>query len=211
MRIPDPSLPLPPTSPSAPRHVLADHAGRGGVTVPVPAPRPGLPLGPGLLALADVLLATRERACVLGDLAAWRDGALTWLRVPRPATRVVMEHLDDPATLPHLPPAADGGTGRFLWTITDHASGQVAARAFGDHAGPDTTVAVQGAALLGSRLRRPLLVRLVDGGVVFTRPAPGGRIEVGARVSTHRAEPVGADDDRMATVARSGHSYPRGS
>lgn len=177
------------TAPPLPhRHVLAGPTGQGGVTVPA-APLDAVhvvPPGPGLLALADLVVAGDAERRLGGDVLAWREGGSIWLRLPTRGLRVVVEQRPDAAALGQLPPAADPGTGRFVWAHVDPRIGEVAARGFGDHGRDDDTIAFQGAMVLTQRLGRPLLVQLGTGSVLSTRPAPRGRVEIGGAV-----EPAG--------------------
>lgn len=180
-------------SPAA-RHVMAGPTGHGGLTVtatPLGAVADGLP-GPELLALADLRVAGDTEQSLGGAVVAWREGGSVWLRLSAQELQTVLEERGDVAELAALPPAADAGTGRFVWTIVDHRIGEVAARAFGDGR-DDDAVGFRGAMALTRQLGRPLLVQLATGSVLTTRPAPRGRVEIGGAAGPARPLTHGAD------------------
>lgn len=166
------------------RHVMAGPTGRGGITVAA------TPLesvadtahGPGLLALADLLVDDMTELPLASSVLAWREGGSVWVRLPARGLRVVVEERQDVAELAALPPAADPGTERLVWAVVDRRIGEVAARGFGSDGREDDAVGFRGAMALTHRLGRPLLVTLATGSVVTTRPAPRGQVEIGGAV-----------------------------
>lgn len=177
----------------ASRHVMAGPAGHGGVTVtatPLGAVANGVP-GPELLALADLWVTGAAEQSLGGAVVAWREGGSVWLRLSAQGLRIVLEERDEVAELAALPPAADAGTGRFVWTVVDPHIGEVAARAFGDGR-DDDIVGFRGALALTRQLGRPLLLQLGTGSVIATRPAPRGRVEIGGAVGPVRPSTGGS-------------------
>ncbi len=166
------------------RHVLVGPDGQGGVTVSATPLESAadVPPGPGLLALADLLVVGATERALADTIVAWREGGSVWLRLPVEGLRVVLEERSSAAALTRLSPAADPGTGRFVWADVDRRIGEVAARAFGGHDHDDDAVGFRGAMALTRRLGRPLLVQLATGSVLTTRPAPRGRVEIGGAV-----------------------------
>ena len=162
--------------------VLFDHRGRGGVRLSLPPTGTGgpPPRDLRLLALAASRRLGNAELVLVDGVVAWREGALTWLRLPAAPADVVLEERRDQAIVTRLPPAADPGTGRLVWTMLRRPAGEVAARAFRGRSKNDE-VGFRGAIALTAALRRPLLVRLGSGSVIATRPAPRG-VEVGGRV-----------------------------
>lgn len=136
----------------------------------------------GALAVAATRPVGHElRLTVNGTPAAvWREGGLVWARIVPPAIRIVIEQQPRPATVARQQPVADPGTARFVWAFADAEQRVVRARFFPSTIRVEDDTNPDGALALQRRHPRPLLVRQGQTSVIFTRPAPGGMVEVGA-------------------------------
>ena len=130
--------------------------------------------------------------CRAGDVAAWQDGELAWIRA-RPAWVAGIpepDRLPSPADVDAVVPPAMGEPGRYVWAWQDDGTGDVRARFFPTHLGIAEDEATGAAAvLLGDRLGRPLTIRQGIGSVLHVRTPGNGWVEVGGRVELveHRA------------------------
>jgi predicted PhzF superfamily epimerase YddE/YHI9 len=130
--------------------------------------------------------------CASGDVAAWQDGDLAWIRaradwvagIPEP------DRLDSPGDVESFPSPAMGEPGHYIWAWEDEPAGRVRARFFPTDLGIAEDEATGAAAvLMGERLGRPLTIRQGVGSELHVRTPGDGWIEVGGRVELvgHRA------------------------
>lgn len=130
--------------------------------------------------------------CRSGDVAAWQDGELAWIRaradwvagIPEP------DRLERPADVDAFPRPAMGEPGRYVWAWEDEQAGRVRARFFPTDLGIAEDEATGAAAvLMGDRLARSLTIRQGVGSELHVRAPGDGWIEVGGRVELveHRA------------------------
>lgn len=123
--------------------------------------------------------------CVAGDVPAWQDGELAWIRakpewvagIPEPDQLRTSEEVET-----FVPPAM-GEPGHYVWGWEDEPAGRVRARFFPTDLGIAEDEATGAAAvLMGQRLGRPLTIRQGVGSELHVRPTGDGWIEVGGRV-----------------------------
>jgi predicted PhzF superfamily epimerase YddE/YHI9 len=130
--------------------------------------------------------------CASGDVAAWQDADLAWIRaradwvagIPEP------DRLDSPGDVESFPSPAMGEPGHYIWAWEDEPAGRVRARFFPTDLGIAEDEATGAAAvLMGERLGRPLTIRQGVGSELRVRTPGDGWIEVGGRVELvgHRA------------------------
>jgi predicted PhzF superfamily epimerase YddE/YHI9 len=130
--------------------------------------------------------------CTSGDVAAWQDGELAWIRaraewvagIPEP------DRLDAPSDVDAFPSPAMGEPGHYIWAWEDEPAGRVRARFFPTDLGIAEDEATGAAAvLMGDRLGRPLTIRQGVGSELHVRTPGDGWIDVGGRVELveHRA------------------------
>jgi predicted PhzF superfamily epimerase YddE/YHI9 len=130
--------------------------------------------------------------CRSGDVAAWQEGELAWIRaradwvagIPEP------DRLEAPSDVDAFPSPAMGEPGHYIWAWEDEPAGRVRARFFPTDLGIAEDEATGAAAvLMGDRLGRPLTIRQGVGSELHVRTPGDGWIEVGGRVELveHRA------------------------
>jgi predicted PhzF superfamily epimerase YddE/YHI9 len=134
--------------------------------------------------------------CRSGDVAAWHDGELAWIRsradwvagIPEP------DRLASPGEVDQFPAPAMGEPGHYIWAWEDEPTGRVRARFFPTDLGIAEDEATGAAAvLLGERLDRPLTIRQGVGSELHVRTPGAGWIEVGGRVELVEERPYGAE------------------
>lgn len=127
----------------------------------------------------------RTLRCIAGDVAAWQDADLAWIRakpewvagVPEP------DQLGTPTEVDAFVPPAMGQPGHYIWSWEEEPTGRVRARFFPTDLGIAEDEATGAAAvLLGQRLGRPVTIRQGVGSELHVRPTGDGWIEVGGRV-----------------------------
>jgi predicted PhzF superfamily epimerase YddE/YHI9 len=130
--------------------------------------------------------------CVAGDVAAWEEGELAWIRarpewvhgIPEP------DRLATAAAVDSIVPPAMGEPGHYVWAWEDEPEGRVRARFFPTDLGIAEDEATGAAAvLLGAELGRDLTIRQGVGSEIQVRPRSDGSVDVGGRVELieHRA------------------------
>lgn len=130
--------------------------------------------------------------CRAGDVAAWQDGPLAWIRAEARWVRGVPppDRLATAAEVDAVVPPAMGEPGRYVWAWEDEAAGQLRARFFPTDLGIAEDEATGAAAVvMGEMLGRPLTIRQGVGSAIEVRPAHGGTVAIGGRVElvAHRA------------------------
>jgi predicted PhzF superfamily epimerase YddE/YHI9 len=130
--------------------------------------------------------------CASGDVAAWQDGDLAWIRARADWVAGILEpdRLDSPGDVESFPSPAMGEPGHYIWAWEDEPAGRVRARFFPTDLGIAEDEATGAAAvLMGERLGRPLTIRQGVGSELHVRTPGDGWIEVGGRVELvgHRA------------------------
>ncbi len=130
--------------------------------------------------------------CRAGDVVAWQDGELGWIRaraewvrgVPAPDRLASAEEVDA------VVPPAMGERGRYVWAWEDEAAGRLRSRFFPTDLGIAEDEATGAAAVvLGDLLGRSLTIRQGVGSEIHVRPGNDGTVAVGGRVELveHRA------------------------
>ena len=130
--------------------------------------------------------------CASGDVAAWQDGELAWIRaraewvagIPEP------DRLETPFDVESFRSPAMGEPGHYIWAWEDESAGRVRARFFPTDLGIAEDEATGAAAvLMGDRLGRSLTIRQGVGSELYVRTPGDGWIEIGGRVELvgHRA------------------------
>lgn len=123
--------------------------------------------------------------CRSGDVAAWQDGELAWIRaraewvagIPEP------DRLASPGDVDGFVAPAMGEPGHYIWAWEDEPAGRIRARFFPTDLGIAEDEATGAAAvLLAARLGRPLTIRQGVGSELHVRTPGDGWIEVGGRV-----------------------------
>jgi predicted PhzF superfamily epimerase YddE/YHI9 len=118
-----------------------------------------------------------------GEVPAWRDGELTWIRAdPAAAPPFLREQLAAPADVDAFP-GGRKGENLQVWAWEDEADGRIRTRVFPVAMGIAEDEATGAAAIgLGALLGRPLRLRQGAGSRLDVRPGPAGTVEVGGRV-----------------------------
>ena len=123
--------------------------------------------------------------CVAGDVAAWQDGPLAWIRaradwvagIPEP------DELGSPDEVERFTPPQMGEPGHYIWAWEDEMAGRARARFFPTDLGIAEDEATGAAAvLMGQRHGRPLTIRQGAGSELQVRTPGDGWIDVGGRV-----------------------------
>jgi predicted PhzF superfamily epimerase YddE/YHI9 len=177
--------------------VFVDSITNGVATVAIHTPATELPFaGHPTLGTSWLLRSLEDDVsvirCASGDVAAWQDGDLAWIRaradwvagIPEP------DRLESPAAVETFPTPAMGAPGRYIWAWEDEPGARVRARFFPTDLGIAEDEATGAAAvLMGERLGRPLTIRQGVGSELHVRTPGGGWIDVGGRVELveHRA------------------------
>ncbi len=148
-------------------------------------------VGTGWL-LRNLDIGVRTLRCVSGDVAAWQDGELAWIRARPDWVRGIPnpDQLASAAAVDSVVPPQMGEPGRYVWAWDEKAAGRVRARFFPTDLGIAEDEATGAAAvLLGAELGRDLTIRQGVGSEIHVRPRDDGSIDVGGRVELveHRA------------------------
>jgi predicted PhzF superfamily epimerase YddE/YHI9 len=130
--------------------------------------------------------------CPAGDVEAWQDGDLAWVRARAEWVRGVPapDHLATPQDVDAVVPPSMGEPGRYVWAWDDEAAGRVRARFFPTDLGIAEDEATGAAAVvMGTLLRRPITIRQGVGSEIHAVPAEDGTVAVGGLVELveHRA------------------------
>ncbi len=130
--------------------------------------------------------------CRAGDVVAWQDGELAWIRARAEWVRGVPEpdQLGSAQDVDEVVPPAMGEPGRYGWAWEDEGAGRLRARFFPTDLGIAEDEATGAASVvMGRRLGRPLTIRQGVGSEIHVRPRDDGAVEVGGRVELveHRA------------------------
>jgi predicted PhzF superfamily epimerase YddE/YHI9 len=119
-----------------------------------------------------------------GDVIAWQDGELAWVRA-RPSwihPIEVVQHADA-ASVEALPVEAGPTGSRYAWAWIDEPGGVLRARYFVPALGIGEDEATGAAAvMMGGLLGRDLDIRQGVASQLLVHPGPGGTIEIGGRV-----------------------------
>jgi predicted PhzF superfamily epimerase YddE/YHI9 len=139
--------------------------------------------------LGEDVLALR---CPAGDVSAWQDGELAWIRASPDWVRGIPEpdRLAAPDDVDAVVPPAMGEPGRYVWAWLDESGGILRARFFPTDLGIAEDEATGAAAVvMGARMGRPLTIRQGVGSEIEVRPGDHGTVAVGGRVEVaeHRA------------------------
>lgn len=168
--------------------VFVEDAARGAVSIFTPVVE--LPFaGHPLVGTAWQLDATVLRPPA-GEVPAWREQDLTWIR-GRPAWAPDFELRElDAAAAVDAHPIPGGEALLAVWAWEDEAAGRVRARVFPSALGIDEDEATGAAALrFGARLGRPLVIRQGQGSELHVRPFDDGTVAVGGRVALVQERP----------------------
>lgn len=129
-----------------------------------------------------------------GEVGVRTEDGVTYVAArPEWAPAFEYRRLDSPADVRALKGQPEGGANVYAWAWIDAAAGTIRARSFVPEAGIAEDEATGSAALaLCARLERPIVVHQGHGSVLLARPAAGGRVEVGGRVSLDEVRQAGA-------------------
>jgi predicted PhzF superfamily epimerase YddE/YHI9 len=121
-----------------------------------------------------------------GDVATWRDGALTWIRARAAWAGGLIEPHQYPAAadVDALRPGKLGDPGLYAWAWQDEAAGRIRVRFFPTHVGiiEDEATGL-GGVVMGDLLGRPLTISQGIGSELYVRPdRSSGFVDVGGRV-----------------------------
>lgn len=127
-----------------------------------------------------------------GEVGIHFADGLTWLR-GRPGWCPPWEHVQAQSAraVAEAVAAPEGLDAVQLWAFEDEARGVIRARVFASRFGVREDEACGSATLLlCARLERPLVVHHGDGSVIYARPAGGGMVAIGGRVSLVATQPL---------------------
>ncbi|MCZ4121336.1 PhzF family phenazine biosynthesis protein [Streptomyces sp. H39-S7] len=167
--------------------VFIDDAERGGVRIFTPSVE--LPFAGHPLVGTAWLLQTGLLRPPAGDVPAWTEGDITWIRgraAWAPGRRT--EQYTTVAEVNALPSPPPGEGWLYAWAWADETAGRVRARGFprrGDAITEDEATGAS-AMVLAAELARPLDIRQGTASQILTRPGPDGTIDVGGRVASSR-------------------------
>ena len=118
-----------------------------------------------------------------GEVATWADDELRWIRArPEWVHPITIDQLNSPADVETLRTAPVDDGSYYPWAWIDEAAGVVRSRYFVPDLGIGEDEATGAAAVvLGSRIGRPIEIHQGRGSVLFSRPVPGGFVEIGGR------------------------------
>lgn len=119
-----------------------------------------------------------------GDVIAWQDGELSWIRARAEwVHQFESRQLQTGGEVDALRPGRLGDPGLYAWAWEDEASGRLRSRYFPTDFGIVEDEATGAAAVvMGDRLRRPLTIRQGVGSELLARPDPAaGTVDVGGR------------------------------
>ena len=139
-----------------------------------------------LLAHAGTPVATLRTDA--GDVAAWRDGDMQWVRArPGWAPEFTLQQHGSPDDVLALTGAPHGVHALYAWAWIDEALGTVRARMFGPCVGIAEDEATGAAAIrLAAHLGRPITITQGRGSILHTLFGPDDTIELGGRVDAGR-------------------------
>lgn len=123
--------------------------------------------------------------CTAGDVVAWQEGELAWVRARADWVAGIPEPdlLASPAEVDAVVQPAMGEPGHYVWAWIDEPRGLVRARFFPTDLGIAEDEATGAAAvLMGDRLGRTLTIRQGVGSEIAVRTPGDGWVEIGGRV-----------------------------
>jgi predicted PhzF superfamily epimerase YddE/YHI9 len=174
--------------------VFVDEPAAGRVAIYTPAaelPFAGHPLvGTGWL-LRQVGRAVTPLRPPAGDVPAWEEDGLSWIRGRAQwAPPMTIRQYDDATEVDALPVAGPDEGFVYAWAWLDEAAGRVRSRAFAAHLGIAEDEATGAAAVrLTALLDRPLDIRQGVGSQILTRPGDG-TADIGGRVVLAEVRPL---------------------